>query len=79
MTGGNGRDVFDFNYLQDTGSRNSDVITDFRHGQDRIDLSGIDANVKQPAIRPFPILGDRAFSRHAGNRSYLHVGSSWTS
>jgi Ca2+-binding RTX toxin-like protein len=46
LTGGNGKDVFDFNALSDMGTLNGtwDVITDFTQGQDRIDLSSLDAN-----------------------------------
>lgn len=46
MTGGSGNDVFDFNSLTETGitSTTRDVIIDFVHGQDHIDLSTIDAN-----------------------------------
>lgn len=46
MTGGADRDVFDFNLVSETGKSAStrDVIRDFRVGEDKIDLSTIDAN-----------------------------------
>jgi Ca2+-binding RTX toxin-like protein len=46
LTGGNGKDKFDFNALSEMGTLRGtrDVITDFAQGQDRIDLSGLDAN-----------------------------------
>lgn len=46
MTGGAGNDVFDFNALNETGNTATtrDTITDFQQGQDRIDLSTIDAS-----------------------------------
>ncbi len=46
LVGGNGNDVFDFNALSELGttSANWDVISDFVRGQDRIDLSTLDAN-----------------------------------
>lgn len=46
LTGGAGNDVFDFNLLSDSGvvSTKWDVITDFVRGQDKIDLSTLDAN-----------------------------------
>ncbi len=47
LTGGtDSKDVFDFNALSDTGSTRAtaDIITDFKHLVDKIDLSGIDAN-----------------------------------
>ena len=45
MKGGTGADVFTFKATNETGSGSSrDVITDFQKGQDKIDLSVIDAN-----------------------------------
>ena len=44
-TGGAGNDMFDFDTPAQAGNgAGRDVITDFVQGQDRIDLSGIDAN-----------------------------------
>ncbi|AGS21738.1 choice-of-anchor Q domain-containing protein [Rhizobium etli] len=45
MTGGTSSDTFVFKTATETGSGwNRDVITDFQHGVDKIDLSAIDAN-----------------------------------
>lgn len=46
MTGGSGNDIFDFNAVTDSGTTSTtwDIIADFVRGQDRIDLSTIDAN-----------------------------------
>ncbi|ANK85545.1 MULTISPECIES: right-handed parallel beta-helix repeat-containing protein [unclassified Rhizobium] len=45
MTGGTSADTFAFKTATETGSgSNRDVITDFQHGVDKIDLSAIDAN-----------------------------------
>jgi serralysin len=46
LTGGTGNDLFDFDTAAQAGNGAAarDVITDFVQGQDRIDLSGIDAN-----------------------------------
>jgi Ca2+-binding RTX toxin-like protein len=46
LVGGTGNDIFDFNALSDTGITSStwDVISDFVRGQDKIDLSTLDAN-----------------------------------
>lgn len=46
LTGGVGNDVFDFDTLAQSGLTNAtrDVITDFVSGQDKIDLSTLDAN-----------------------------------
>ncbi|NTU54250.1 MAG: hypothetical protein HGA97_11270, partial [Chlorobiaceae bacterium] len=50
MTGGAGNDLFVFDYLATTESGvvaiSHDIITDFVSGQDRLDLSAIDANVR---------------------------------
>ena len=65
MTGGLGNDLFDFDAITDTGllSSTRDVIKDFKSGQDRIDLSTIDANQQLPGNQAFltPIIGG-AFS-----------------
>ncbi|WP_235532954.1 M10 family metallopeptidase C-terminal domain-containing protein [Sphingomonas sp. Leaf412] len=57
MTGGAGRDTFRFESTIDTGTLTStrDIVTDFRPGEDRIDLSAIDANTSLFAR------GDQAF------------------
>ncbi|PPD51309.1 MAG: hypothetical protein CTY16_00060 [Methylobacter sp.] len=46
LTGGGGKDSFDFNALSEMGilGNTRDVITDFVRGQDKIDLSTLDAN-----------------------------------
>lgn len=56
MTGGAGKDLFVFNSIHDTTTvaATRDVITDFTHLVDRIDLHAIDANTK--------IAGDQAFT-----------------
>mgnify|MGYP002066518737 CR=1 FL=1 len=46
LTGGDGNDTFKFDAASDSSATLalSDVITDFMHGTDKIDLSAIDAN-----------------------------------
>ena len=70
LTGGSGRDTFDFNSRSETGlvSTTQDVITGFARGQDRIDLSTIDANTARSGNQSFsaPVVGNHfsgAFSR----------------
>lgn len=59
LTGGGGRDVFVFNFGSSiTGVR--DTITDFTQGLDRIDLSGIDANLGSFGDQAFASLGTSA-------------------
>src|SRR5262245_17802762 len=45
-TGGEGRDLYDFNTVADSksGATTRDVITDFAHLTDKIDLMGLDAD-----------------------------------
>ncbi len=57
LTGGAGKDVFRFESTMDSpASSLRDVITDFRSGEDKIDLSAIDANTSlfARATRPSP-------------------------
>jgi Ca2+-binding RTX toxin-like protein len=56
LTGGAGSDTFDFNALSEMGltSTTRDVITDFVHGPDKIDLSTLDADTA--------FAGDQAFT-----------------
>lgn len=58
LTGGAGRDVFRFERAGDssTKEKDRDVITDFKPGEDKIDLSAIDANTSLSAR------GDQAFA-----------------
>jgi serralysin len=64
LSGGAGLDVFDFDRATDSGlsAATRDVILDFMRGQDRIDLSGIDANAATGANEAFSYIGNAAFS-----------------
>jgi Ca2+-binding RTX toxin-like protein len=61
LTGGAGSDTFDFNALSEMGltSTTWDVINDFVHGLDRIDLSTLDANAALAGNQAFsaPVVG----------------------
>ena len=69
LTGESGTDVFDFNALSEMGigSATRDVITDFVRGQDKIDLSTVDANTL--------VAGNQSFSAPAVGGSV--VGSAF--
>jgi hypothetical protein len=58
MTGGTGKDVFAFAALSDflPAGDPHDLITDFKHGQDTIDLSAIDANGNAKGDGDFTLL-----------------------
>lgn len=77
MTGGSGNDIF---VLAKTDSGKTidkaDTILDFISGQDIIDLSEIDANVKTKGVEDaFTFIGDSAFSKTAGELRFEVVGS----
>ena len=69
LTGGAGNDVFKFNTLAESGltATTRDVITDFVRGQDKIDLSTIDANTA--------LVGNQAFTGLIGaNVAFTKAG-----
>jgi serralysin len=72
LTGGAGNDVFDFNSVADTptGPGARDIITDFHSGQDKIDLSGIDANTTKKGDQAFRFIGAQNFDGNAGELRY---------
>ena len=54
MTGGGGRDTWDFNDVADSpAGATRDLVTDFAPGQDVIDLAGIDADTTVPGNQSF--------------------------
>ncbi len=70
MTGGANRDVFDFNALGEMGKNfaTRDVVRDFQHSIDDIDLSTIDA-MSGPGNQKFSFIGTNAFT---GVKGQLH-------
>ncbi|MGO4831062.1 cadherin domain-containing protein, partial [Rhizobiaceae sp. 2RAB30] len=79
LFGGTGNDIFDFNGIADSrvGAGNRDIIGDFTRGQDRIDLSTIDANSLLGGNQAFAFLGTAAFTG-AGQLRYVQEGSGAT-
>ena len=66
LTGGIGKDAFVFTSLNDMGLARAtwDVITDFKRGEDKIDLGALDANTATAANEAFHtfIKGTAAFT-----------------
>jgi len=77
LTGGRGLDVFDFNSTSDTGRTSStrDKITDFVHGEDTVDLAGMDARSTKGGNQKFSWRDDNAFTGKAGELRFGELGS----
>ncbi|MFM7083462.1 MAG: M10 family metallopeptidase C-terminal domain-containing protein, partial [Hyphomicrobium sp.] len=67
MTGGADADTFIFNGITESGNSATtrDIITDFVHGVDKIDLSGMDASSSLAGNNSFLWIGTGAFSTSA--------------
>ncbi|KNG92916.1 calcium-binding protein [Pseudaestuariivita atlantica] len=79
MTGGDDagrRDRFIYFNASESGvgDGNRDVITDFVSGEDRIELSRIDADLTQGFKQAFQFIGDTAFSGTAGELRFEQQG-----
>jgi len=84
LAGGGGNDLFQFADASDSplsairsdGKKYlPDMLEDFTPGQDRIDLSAIDAVAGTPANEAFAFLGQAAFTSHAGELRYEMKGA----
>jgi PHD/YefM family antitoxin component YafN of YafNO toxin-antitoxin module len=75
MTGGLGKDQFVYNLATESTPGARDVITDFSHAQnDKISLSGIDANSLVAGNQSFTFIGSAAFSNVAGQLRFETSG-----
>jgi serralysin len=74
-TGGAGRDLYDVNAIADSkaGASTRDVITDFAHLTDKIDLMGIDADTSLAGNQAFRWVGSAALTG-AGDVGYFTSG-----
>lgn len=70
MTGGAGRDRFTLLTRDDSKVSAMDRILDFTRGEDVIDLSAIDANIKAAGNQAFTFIGSDAFTKRAGQLRY---------
>ncbi|HEX7929845.1 MAG TPA: M10 family metallopeptidase C-terminal domain-containing protein, partial [Sphingomicrobium sp.] len=76
LTGGSSADRFVFTAASDaTVSATPEIITDFSQGSDKIDLTGIDANVITSGDQAFAWIGTAAFSNVAGQLRYATTPS----
>ncbi len=73
LTGGAGNDIFRFR-IGDVGGTAIDTITDFTKGQDKIDLSALDAKSATAANEAFSFIGTQGFHKVAGELRYEQVG-----
>jgi serralysin len=62
LVGGAGADDFAFGYTGDSPAGTPDVIRDFALGEDRIDLSAIDADPAVPGDQDFAWRGTQGFT-----------------
>lgn len=71
LIGAAGADDFVFRTLSEAGSNGArDVVRDFQHLIDDIDISGIDANAGRYGDQAFKFIGAQAFHGAAGELSY---------
>lgn len=70
LTGGAGRDVFTFTTRDDSKNSGMDRILDFTRGEDRIDLSAVDANTRVAGNQAFKFIGAAQFSDTSGELRY---------
>ncbi|MCE3271203.1 MAG: hypothetical protein K0S57_1600 [Ramlibacter sp.] len=76
LVGGDGADVFNFDRAAHSGVAPAarDLISDFVRGQDRIDLSGIDADTATARNQAFSYIGAADFSADATGELRLEGG-----
>jgi Ca2+-binding RTX toxin-like protein len=75
LYGGTGSDIFDFDSLKDTGKKSAtrDVIYDFRHRVDLVDLRDIDANTKASGNQNFHFIGTQPFHNVRGELHFTQI------
>ena len=72
LFGGPGADAFRFNLPRESSVKAPDIIADFHHAQgDKIDLSHIDANIRQMGDQAFHFIGAQSFHHRAGELHFV--------
>lgn len=74
LDGGPGRDVFRYLSVTDSTLAARDVIVGFQRGQDRVDLSAIDADTTQAGKQGFVFLGSGNFPSESAGRLIFNTG-----
>ncbi|MBS3647789.1 M10 family metallopeptidase C-terminal domain-containing protein [Pseudaminobacter sp. 19-2017] len=75
LIGGAGKDIFVFDTAREA---RGDTIRDFVHGEDRINLKGIDANTRATGDQAFKFIGKQGFHDVAGElRAYQSNGDTY--
>ena len=77
LNGGAGHDDFVYYYAAESGpgAANRDLIKDFTHGDDHIDVSYLDANAGTNANEAFSFIGQNGFSAAGQARYYFDGGN----
>ena len=80
LMGGAGQDVFQFNSAAEAGRTlaSRDVIVDFKHLVDKIDISGIDPDAATPLDQSFTFIGTQGFSHSIGELRYTKINLAGT-
>lgn len=80
LVGNAGNDIFDFNFVGESSVGSwSDIIGDFVKGQDKVDITTIDANSALAGDQNFSFIGGSAFTNVAGQLRYDNtVGDGYT-
>ena len=73
LTGGDGHDRFVYVFVKESNGLLADEISDFQHGEDKIDLSGIDANIRITGNQVFA-WGGNALQAKANTVSWHEEG-----
>ncbi|HEX8450119.1 MAG TPA: calcium-binding protein [Allosphingosinicella sp.] len=77
MTGGGGADTYRYDSAAESNAASLDHIRDFTPGNDRLDLTAVDADSIAAGNQAFTWIGSSAFSGTAGELRAFQQGSEW--
>lgn len=75
LTGGGAADTFVFTSGAESRGSQRDTITDFTQGQDRIDISALDADLVAAGDQAFTLIGSAAFTGAGGELRFSPSGA----